>query len=376
MKKKIVTFLCTIGMTLIAIPSIAMAQGMPPTLVVTDTVLSMDFHEQITLIGRTEAKIESRIVAEISGRVAAIDAAEGNRIRKGETLVSIDSERMRLLLAAKEAEVVEGRVQTELARSQWDRVVELYDQKLVREISRDSARAWLAIAEVRHLKLTAERDRLALDLANCRIKAPYSGYTLRRLIDVGEWVKPGTEVFEMVDLTTVTVVVDLPERHFGRVAIGSSVRIVISGDDQSAVTGTVTGFAPRAVAETHAFPVIVSVDNQEGRLGGGALVKATLSLDETFTSLAVSKDAIVRQGPQTMVYTINDGKAAPISVRITSKQGDMAAISGEGLVSGMTVVVRGNERIFPGSPVRIAGAEPAGGPPGSEPPAGEQEGSP
>ena len=73
----------------------------------------------------------------------------------------------------------------------------------------------------------------------------------------------------------------------------------------------------------------------------------------------MSKDAIVRQGEQTMVYTIADGKAVPIPVIVGSTAGDMIAVTAEGLSEGMPVVVRGNERIFPGSPVRTA--EPAGG---------------
>jgi membrane fusion protein (multidrug efflux system) len=342
----------------------AASQDMPPTLVETDTVKTLDFHEQITLVGRTEARIESRIVAEVSGQVEAVNAGEGTWIERGGVLLTIDPEPHRLALAAHEADVTEAKVQVGLASSNWDRTQELYEQKLVREISRDSAKAWLTIAEARHAKLTAQRDQLALNLNNCRIKAPFAGYTGRRLVDVGEWVTPGMPVFEMVDLAQLRVIVSLPERHFGRLSLRSPAAIVASGDESRPLIGTVTGFSPRASEETHTYPVIITVDNSEGRLGGGALVRATLSLDQMFTSLAVSKDAIVRQGPQTMIYTIHDGQAAPIPVMITSDQGTMVAVAGEGLTQGMPVVVRGNERIFPGSPVRTAGGPPpAGAPP-------------
>ena len=67
------------------------------------------------------------------------------------------------------------------------------------------------------------------------------------------------------------------------------------------------------------------------------------------------KDAIVRQGQQTLVYTVREGKAAPIPVQTSSSDGPMVAIKAEGLSEGMQVVIRGNERIFPGSPVMVAG---------------------
>jgi hypothetical protein len=88
------------------------------------------------------------------------------------------------------------------------------------------------------------------------------------------------------------------------------------------------------------------------------LTRVTLSLDDKFTSLAVSKDAVVRQGLNTLVYAVVDGKAVQIPVIVTSSLGDTVAVSGEDLVEGMPVVVRGNERIFPGSPVQAAGQQP------------------
>ena len=91
-------------------------------------------------------------------------------------------------------------------------------------------------------------------------------------------------------------------------------------------------------AATHTFPLIVAVPNKSGRLGSGMLVKATVSLKNTFSSLAVSKDAIVRQGDQTMVYTIVDGKATPITVVISSSNGIMVAVQGEGLTEGIPLL--------------------------------------
>ncbi len=133
--------------------------------------------------------------------------------------------------------------------------------------------------------------------------------------------------------------------------------IVASGNGGEQLSGTVTGIAPRASEETHTFPVIIEVPNEDMALGGGMLVRTTLSMDETFNSLAVSKDAIIRQGEQTIVYTIADGKAVPIPVISKATNGKMIAVQGDGLSEGMPVVVRGNERIFPGSPVTTGQAE-------------------
>lgn len=346
----------------------AESQEMPPALVVTEPVASLEFHQQLILVGRSEARAESRIVSEVFGPVLAINAREGVWISKGKPLVTIDPERIKLSLAAMEAQVAQAEAEAVLAEKEFARVDDLFKQEILSESVLDKAAAEVTRAEERHKQLEAERDQLKLDVNKCVVRAPYGGYTVSQLVDIGEWVSPGTPVYEIVDLAVVKVTLDLPERHFGQVEIGTLVSISVSGNATTPVVGKVTGIAPQASETTHTFPVIVSVENADGRLGGGMLVRATVSLKGRFTSLAVSKDAIIRQGDQTMVYTIVEGKAAAISVITSSSNGIMIAVSGEGLSEGMPVVVRGNERIFPGSPVQTPdGGQKTGGEDGEEP---------
>jgi RND family efflux transporter MFP subunit len=365
MSRSIVRLVVGLSVTSLFSP-LARGQGMPPTLVETGTVTKMEFHNQITLVGKSEAISSSRIVAEVAGRVIRIDASEGTRVERGSLLVRIDPDKIQYALDAKRAEAAQAEAQADLSRRELERSENLYHQNLISDGEIDAARANARRASEWFNQIHAEQKQLELDLENCGIRAPYAGYTVRKLTDVGEWVNPGTPVYEMVDLDIVKVILDLPERHFGHVRIGSTVTLSATSDPVP-VEGRVTGVAPSAGQDTHTFPVIVEVDNRDHRLGGGMLVRATLSLDDVFTSLAVSKDAVVRQGNQTMVYTIADGKAVPIPVVTTSTEGNMIAVRGEGLGEGMPVVVRGNERIFPGSPVRTAGT-------GKQGPAQEAEG--
>lgn len=332
--------------------SVVAAQGPPPALVETAPVRELEFHEQLTLVGRTAARAESRIVAEVSGRVASVEAGEGRRVRRGDTLVKVDCGRVGLALEAKRAEAAQAKADAELAAKELERAQDLVSTEVFPERNLDAAVADASRTAERHRQLEAERRRLEIDLEDCAIRAPYDGYTVRKLVDVGEWVDPGTPVFEMVDLAYVKVTVDLPERHFGDVERGSPVAVTLSGDDRP-LGGEITGVAPRASETTHTFPVILAVDNKEGRLGSGMLVRATLSLKGKFSSLAVAKDAIVRQGEQTLVYTVVDGKAVPVPVRTRSSLGEMVAVEGDGLAAGQPVVVRGNERLIPGGPVRM-----------------------
>lgn len=362
-------FLCLVLLGLAA-DSLA-AQGPPPTLVAVEPLREAMMHDQLTLVGRTQARAESRIVAEISGRVRSVDAAEGRRLERGAALVTIDCRSTALVLEAKGAEAAQAKAQAVLAEKELARAEDLVRTEVFPQRNLDSAVAEASRSAARFRELDAERRRLELDLENCTIRAPYGGTTVRKLVDVGEWVDAGTPVYELVDLSIAKVTVDLPERRFGELELGSKATITTAGDDAAlegraeiegtaALEGTVVGIAPRASESTHTFPVLIEVENRNGRLGSGMLVRATLNLRGTFQSLAAPKDAIVRQGDSTVLYSVADGLAVRIPVRVLASEGSLVAVEAAGdvpIAAGLDVVTRGNERIFPGGPVRVEGAD-------------------
>jgi membrane fusion protein, multidrug efflux system len=349
-------FLAAVLAAVLSAPVLA-AQGMPAALVETAPIQAVEFHQELTLVGRTQARRESRIVAEVGGKVKSIVADEGRKVKRGDTLVAIDCRRIALELDAKTAEAAQAKADAGLAQKELARARELVETSVFPERNLDAADADATRTAERSRELEAERRRLQLDLDDCTIRAPFDGYTVRKLVDVGEWVDAGTPVYELVDLAVVKVTADLPERRFGEVEIGSPVAVVRAGAEDAPLAGKVTGIAPRASETTHTFPVIVEVDNAGGVLGSGMLVRAKLTLKGTVSGLGISKDAIVRRGDRIFVYAVEDGKATEVAVELGASSGSLVAIDGDGLRAGTAVIVRGNERVVDGSPVRVAAQE-------------------
>ena len=342
----------TLGLFSIVVHSV-LAQEPQPTLVTTEGIRQVEFNNQMTLVGRTRAQAHSSIVSAVPGKVQSIQAMEGLPFKKGAALVTIHPERMALALKAKQAESDQARARSELARKELLRAEELVLTSVYPERSRDQAIAEAAIASARLQELEAEKQQLEIDLYEATIRMPFSGFTIKRLVNVGEWVSRGTPVFEVVDLSVVEVTLDLPERHLGKLTVESSVIITLTGSREHTYSGRVTGIAPRASETTHTFPVIVAVEAGDSKLGAGMLVRATVNLVDTFTSLAVPKDAITREGDRTYIFAIQDDRAVRIAVQISSSEGSWVGIAGDGLFEDQPVVVRGNERLFSGSPVRV-----------------------
>ena len=134
-----------------------LSQEMPPTLVETDIVREMEFHDQITLVGRTRAWAESRIVAAVSGQVVRVDAPEGHWLKRGEVLVTIDSDRIQYALEAKRAEAAQAEAQADLAEKDLARAKDLLQQSLISDNEMDTA---VAEAEVALQTVVAVRDKV------------------------------------------------------------------------------------------------------------------------------------------------------------------------------------------------------------------------
>ncbi len=177
-------------------------------------------------------------------------------------------------------------------------------------------------------------------------------------MDIGSWVTAGLPVFEMVDISKIKIMADLPEQYFGQLRTGSKVLVQASSQDQL-IHGVVVGLSPSASNETHTYPVIIEVMNENEKLASGMLVQITLFLNEEFSSVAIPKDAIVRQGNNTIVYTITEGKATLVPVTIIATDGAMLAVDSPMLKVDMEVIVRGNERVYPGADVMTGNEEPA-----------------
>ena len=117
------------------------------------------------------------------------------------------------------------------------------------------------------------------------------------------------------------------------------------------VDGDLSRVVPRADAQARTFPIKIRIPNADGSIGVGMLAQVALSLGAVREGVLVPKDALVRQGPQEMVYRLKDDQTVePVPVASGQGIGEWVEVQGP-IAAGERVVTRGNERIFPGTPV-------------------------
>lgn len=329
--------------------------GMPPALVVTETVVREPIHERLSLIGTAQPLRDSLVASEVEGRVTARSIEHGDRVEAGTVLVELDSTRLRKELDRVRAQQVDAQAQLELAEIQAGRARRLFEREILSRGEMDEAAAKLRSNQGRVGSIEAQLASIEHDLASAVIRAPFAGVVTELHTEIGEWIARGAPVVRLTDLSTVEIRVEVPERHFRRLVTDAPVPARVDALPGLTLSGKIFAGVPQADPEARTFPVFVRAPNPAEQVGSGMLVGVELTLSGGDEALLVSKDAVVRQAQQELIWVVEDGAVRAVSVRTGRGVGSRVEVHGD-VAEGDVVVVRGNERLAPGQPVVEQGA--------------------
>ena len=308
--------------------------------------------EQTAIIGSTEPVRQSTVAAEISGRVEAFYVKAGDFVEKDAPLVSLESKglalRVKGVIAAKEG--IEAKLV--LAEKELSRVAKLKGTNSVAAKQYDEA-FFNHIAFTKDLERSeVEIEQLQYDITKKRVLTPFSGFIAEEHTQVGEWVNAGGRVVTLVDLSNIRIKVDVPEEHAVRLSPKEGLRVVIKSLSDRSMTAEIEAVLPQGDPVARTFPVHIRLANPQFRIKGGMEAVVTFDVGEKRKALLIPKDAVVSSGAQKIVYTVDQGKAFPVTVEVVGYYNNSAVVK-DGLTPGRQVVIRGNERLRPGQEVEV-----------------------
>ncbi|MBA3461554.1 MAG: efflux RND transporter periplasmic adaptor subunit [Deltaproteobacteria bacterium] len=189
---------------------------------------------QLTATGYVVAQVSAKVAAKVPGRIATIEVVEGQEIKKGQKVATLENVDHRSAIATAQARASAARARVQIARSN---VVELKD-KISRDkpladrgvISSEGVRdmqarigsldAAVVAAQAEVNAADAEARSLQVQLGSYEIVSPIDGTVVKKLVEVGEGVSPGfgtPGVIEVVDMSSLVVEVDVPEARLEQV---------------------------------------------------------------------------------------------------------------------------------------------------------------
>jgi membrane fusion protein, multidrug efflux system len=326
----------------------------------------------------------------VIGRLGEISVDLGSRVKKGQAIARVDPSDYRLRVEQADAALQQARVRLGLtpsgnsdqvnieqtatvrqaaavlkeARLSHDRMIELWDRKLIARAELDAAVSQLAVADGRYQDAIEEvRNRQAVlvqrrseheiarqQLADTTIVSPIDGAVSERQAAVGQYLPAGAPVVTLVRTDPLRLRLAVPEREAGLVRVGQIVDLTVEGNPNK-YQGRVARLSPAIAENNRTLMIEAEVPNGQAALRPGSFAKANIVIESGQRIVTVPADSIVNFAGIEKVLTVANNAAVEKRVR-TGRRIDNQVEILEGIRAGEQVVVQpGN--LINGEPVQV-----------------------
>ena len=328
----------------------AFAMGGPSLVEVTKLVKG-EVNPLQEFVGTLNFDKKSMLAAQNSGVVKSINFEIGDKIKKGKTLVQIDADVLNAQIKAVKANLKVARDEQKNSSKDYLRYKKLLESKSITQKEYDDALLKSNSSSGNVKALEANLKELQIQSSKKSIKAPFSGVIVEKNINLGEWVNAGTAIAKIVDTTKAEFIFNVPLNVANGLTIGDMYDVNVGGKN---INSKLSAIIPSGDKLTRTFPVKLIADIKDVFVFDGQQTKVSLSKNAKKEALLLPRDSVIKRFGQNVVFSINDKMLAiMIPVQVIGYDGNKVAVSGQGLMAGMDIVVKGNERVFPNSPVKI-----------------------
>jgi RND family efflux transporter MFP subunit len=295
-----------------------------------------------TYVGTVEESLSLPLSFLSAGTVENVLVHEGENVKKGQLLASLEAVSYQSAYQAAEAKEKQ-------ATDAFNRLSSVYRNGSLPEVKMVEIET--ALEEARAAEKIAAKN-----LANCKLYSPASGVIGRKSIDAGVNVIPGTPVITVVKIEKVKVAISVPENEIAGIKIGQKVVITVPALDNATYEGNVDEKGVMANPISHTYMVKVLIDNRNDMLRPGMVCNVAMNTNSSKALVSIPASSVqLNNAGEKYVYVVDSVSATAKQRRIItgnfSANGNVAVA--EGLSSGDIVVVDGYQKIHDNSPVQI-----------------------
>ncbi|MGO2466357.1 MAG: efflux RND transporter periplasmic adaptor subunit [Serratia proteamaculans] len=341
--------------------SVAQNAAPPPPAVSTADVVIKPISQWDAFNGRIEAVQSVQLRPRVSGYIDKVNYTEGDEVKKGQVLFTIDDRTYRAAREQAQAELVRARNQAALARSESGRTEKLIGSQAISTEVWEQRRSSAAQAQSNVLAAQAQFDLAQLNLDFTRVIAPIDGRASRAMITAGNLVTTGDSasvLTTLVSLDKVYVYFDVDEATFlryqndGRRTAKLPVKVGLVGEDGYPHQGTVDFTDNQLNAGTGTIRMRALLENAERRFTPGLFARVQMPGSAVFNAMLINDKSVLTDQDRKFVYIVDkDGKAQRRDIEV-GRVADGLRIVQKGLAAGDRVIVDGMQKVFmPGMPV-------------------------
>ena len=294
------------------------------------------------------------IKAQVNSVVAKVHIRDGQFVKAGELLFTLDSRADEANLAKARAQLAKDNAALADAQRQLVRAQQLLAQKFVSQGAVDTVQAQLDSARATVVADQAAIDASRVALSYDHLSAPSSGRAGAVNVSPGRAVQANvTPLVTITQLDPIAVGFSLPQRNLPDALSalqggGASVRATLA--DGGAAFGGHLAFVDNAVDPSSGSVKVKAVfANPQGKLWPGAFVEIVQTVKTLQGATVIPQAAIIPSARGTIVYVMQDGKAVLRPVQLVYAQGEDAVVTG--VKVGEAIVLDGKQNVRPDTPV-------------------------
>jgi RND family efflux transporter MFP subunit len=288
--------------------------------------------------GTFEPGKETKVSAEIQGKINAVLVDLGNHVKMGQPLIQLDNSLLKLQLQSVE-------IQIEGLESDVKRYKILAEADAIQGVQLEKAELGLKSAKV-------QRATLLEQIRKSEIKAPFKGIVTGKLTEEGAFAAPGMPLLQITDISHLKFTVNVPENELRTFSTGRASQVTADVYPDVELSGKVILVGSKANMG-NSYPIQLDVENTPDlKIKSGMFGKVEMKSGGDEKQIIIPASAIVGTTIQPQVYTVNEGKAVLQNITIHERFENKAIVS-KGLDTGDVIVTGGFINLFDGANVSL-----------------------
>ncbi|MDB5866018.1 MAG: hemolysin [Betaproteobacteria bacterium] len=350
----------------------AQPPGPPPPAVTVITAEPRQVAITYEYVGQTAGYREVEVRSRVNGIVQRRNFKEGNPVKRGESLFTIDPVPFQVAISRAEADLGVVQARLEQARRDVARLKPVLEAKAVSQKELDDAMSAVRINEAEAKSAQARLNEAKLNLSYTRVESPIGGVSSRATVSEGTLVSgPNVLLATVTQTDPMYVIFGIPDREYlairrdveaGRLKLpqGNHFKTTVKLSDGTSYTrsGDLNFTDVRINTQTGTSEARAEFPNAQQQLRAGEFVRIVLEGAVRPAAIVVPQRAVLEGPKEKFVYVVNaESKVEPRPVQVGEWAGDGWIIE-SGIKAGERVIVDGVMKIGPGAPVQVVAAQP------------------
>lgn len=305
--------------------------------VITDTVKSAYADYQKSFTGIFEPDKETKLSADVQGKIVSVFVDVGSYVKKGQPLVKLDDALLSLQLQSTE-------VQIEGLEADVKRYSILSESDAIQGVQLEKTQMALKTARI-------QKGTLLEKISRTTVVAPFNGIITLKITEVGSYAAPGVPLLQLTDISSLRFTIQVPENDI--MLFQANEKAEVFPDLYPAITlaGKISLIGSKS-NNANSFPIQTVVKNTpDMKIKSGMFGKMVISEKPDTKQLTIPASAIVGSAIKPQVYVVKNGKAILQDVTIADRKGSIAIVQ-SGLNAGDVIVTNGLINLYNGAPVK------------------------